>query len=223
MTNIFDRRLLAIAVAALALTALTSCLRGCNSRQPPIHLNPNMDSQPFYEPQAESRFFASGSTSQAPVPGTIARGELRDDDTFYSGRNFFGYVSNPQSNEGVVARGKDRFNIYCTPCHGTAGDGQGKLYERSGIKSANLHDERIRDMADGRIFSVITNGQGLMQGYIGSPFRPAIAGPSWPIYGSCKTHETRSLARAPGRSCGARPHLCSARAHASVPLSLVGA
>ena len=160
------RKYAAVAIAALALTTLTSCLRGCNSRRPPIHINPNMDAQPLYEPQAESRFFASGSTSQPPVPGTIARGEFRDSDTFYSGRNFFGYVSNPlESTEDVVARGRDRFKIFCTPCHGAAGDGHGKLYERSGIESANLLDERIRDMADGRIFSVITNGQGLMQGY----------------------------------------------------------
>ena len=160
------RKFTAVAIAALALTTLTSCLRGCNSRRPPIHLNPNMDDQPRYRPQAESRFFASGSTSQAPVSGTIARGELRDSDTFYSGRNFFGYVSNPlESSEEVLARGKDRFLIYCTPCHGAAGDGRGKLYERSGIESANLLDERIRDMPDGRIFYVVTNGQGLMQGY----------------------------------------------------------
>jgi len=159
-------RYLAIALGCIALATLTSCFRGCASRRPPIHLNPNMDDQPRYDPLAASPFFASGSVSQAPVPGTIARGELREDDAFYSGRNFFGYGSNPLDvTADVVERGRDRFEIYCTPCHGFAADGHGKLYERSGIESANLKDERIRQMPDGRIFQVITNGQGLMQGY----------------------------------------------------------
>jgi mono/diheme cytochrome c family protein len=155
---------LAIALASLLL--LTSCFRGCASRLSPIHLNPNMDSQPSYEPLSESGFFRTGSTSQAPVDGTIARGELRDSDAFYTGRGFFGFASNPlEASEDVVARGRDRFEIYCTPCHGRSGDGRGKLYERSGVESANLRDERIRQMPDGRIFGVVTNGEGLMQGY----------------------------------------------------------
>lgn len=157
-------------LAVVSLSLLTSCFRGCASRWPPIHLNPNMDRQPSYQPLAESDFFASGSTSQAPVSGTIARGELRENDSFYTGRGFFSYVSNPlevtpEAIEDVVARGRDRFEIYCTPCHGSAGDGHGKLYERTGVASADLHEDRIREMPDGRIFDVITNGQGLMQGY----------------------------------------------------------
>ena len=159
-------RLTSLAVAALALVSLTSCVRGCASRRPPIHLNPNMDDQPRYDPLAASPFFASGSASQKPVSGTIARGELRDDDVFYSGRNFFGYASIPLDvTPELVARGRDRFAIYCTPCHGESGDGHGKLYERTGVEAANLHDERIRQMPDGQIFNVITNGQGLMRGY----------------------------------------------------------
>lgn len=153
-------------LAVLSLSLLTSCFRGCASRWAPIHLNPNMDQQPSYRPLAESGFFASGSTSQPPVSGTIARGELREDDSFYTGRGFFGYTSNPlEVTEDVVARGRDRFEIYCTPCHGSAGDGHGKLYERTGVASADLADDRIRQMPDGRLFDVITHGQGLMQGY----------------------------------------------------------
>jgi len=155
-----------LALALVSLVLSTSCVRGCASRRPPIHLNPNMDSQPRYRPLAESGFFASGGTSQLPVPGTIARGELRESDTFYSGRNFFGYVANPLDvTEEILARGKDRFEIFCTPCHGAAGDGRGALYRRSGVESANLFDERIVEMADGRLFEIATNGQGLMQGY----------------------------------------------------------
>jgi mono/diheme cytochrome c family protein len=141
--------------------------RGCPSREPPIHLNPNMDDQPKYRPQAPSLFFASGSTSQAPIGATIARGELREDSALFSGRSPFGsFVSNPVSvDSALVARGRERFDIYCRPCHGDVGDGRGALYRHSKIEARNLHDARVKQMPDGQIFDVITNGVGLMQGY----------------------------------------------------------
>ena len=139
---------------------------GSSSTFGTIKAIPWQSSRERYRPLAESGFFATGGTSQLPVPGTIARGELRESLTFYSGRNFFGYVANPLDvTEEVLARGKDRFEIFCTPCHGAAGDGRGALYQRSGVESANLLDERIVEMADGRLFEIATNGQGLMQGY----------------------------------------------------------
>lgn len=141
--------------------------RGCASRRPPIHLNPNMDDQPKYRPQAESRFFESGSTSQVPVPGTIARGQLHEDPVLYTGKSLFGsFLSNPLPMDAdLVARGQERFGIYCRPCHGELGDGRGALYRRSKLETRNLHEDRIKQMPDGGIFDVITNGRGLMQGY----------------------------------------------------------
>jgi len=158
----------ALVLAVLPLLALAGCARGCASRRPPIHLNPNMDRQPKYRPLAESAFFGTGSTSQIPPEGAIAQGELPEDESFSTGRSFFGgYIINSPLGTApdVVARGRDRFAIYCVPCHGTAADGRGKLYQRSGVESKNLLDERIRAMPDGRIFEVATDGQGLMQGY----------------------------------------------------------
>lgn len=162
------RRIVGVVLAGTILVLLVAAAsRGWPSRQPPIHLNPNMDDQPKYRPQASSLFFASGSTSQAPIGATIARGELRDDSAFFSGRSAFGsFVSNPlRVDSALVARGQERFDIYCRPCHGEAGDGRGALYRRSKIEARNLHDDRIKQMADGQIFDVVTNGVGLMQGY----------------------------------------------------------
>lgn len=168
MTSRWTWRRLGVLVAGAAVFVLSvSVARGCPFRQPPIHLNPNMDDQMKYRPQASSEFFASGATSQLPVPSTIARGELREDTGYYAGRSLFGsFVSNPlPADAAVIARGRERFGIYCTPCHGALGNGRGPLYERSKLESRDLHEDRVREMPDGRLFDVITNGSGLMPGY----------------------------------------------------------
>lgn len=182
----------ALAGLIVGLT-VTVGVRGCSSRQPPIHVNPNMDDQPKYRSQAPSVFFASGSTSQAPVGGTIARGELREDAAFFGGQSAFGsFVSNPLPEDAaVVGRGRERFDIYCRPCHGELGDGRGPLYRRSKIESRNLHDDSVKRMPDGRIFAVITNGSGLMQGY-GFPI-PAVD--RWAIVAYVRELQRQGLRR----------------------------
>lgn len=160
-------KILALALSA-ALLPLGGCLRGCTSSRPPIHLNPNMDDQPKYLPQAESHFFYDGTTLQSPVPGTVARGELSETEEFLTGRSPWGfYVSSipVQVTEELLARGKERYQIYCTPCHGGSGDGRGPVYERTGLQAADLRQERIRQLPDGQIYYVISNGFGLMPGY----------------------------------------------------------
>jgi mono/diheme cytochrome c family protein len=154
-------------VSALSLLLLAMGCRGSTSRRPPIHLNPNMDDQPRYEAQEASAFFYNGSASQAPVPGTIARGDLQEDQAFFTGRSpAGGYIENPlQSNEARLERGEERYRIYCSPCHSTTGNGRGTVYERSGLESADLRESRVRELPDGEIFEVISEGRGLMQGY----------------------------------------------------------
>ncbi|MDA2926476.1 cytochrome c [Acidobacteria bacterium AH-259-G07] len=150
-----------------ALLLLASC-RGWPSERPPVHLNPNMDKQPKYLPQAQSRFFYTGAAMQVPVPGTVARGELRENEEFYTGKSFWGFFVPKipmEVNEGLISRGRERYQIYCTPCHGERGDGHGMLSERAGVRTANLLEERIREMPDGRIYYVISNGVGLMPSY----------------------------------------------------------
>ncbi len=127
-----------------------------------------MDSQPKYRAQAASDFFYDGATMRPPVAGTVARGELFEDTAFYTGLDEGGahVAANPLAvDEALIERGKERFDIYCAVCHDARGTGKGVLWERAQIASANLHDERLRNLPDGQMFDVITNGLGLMSGY----------------------------------------------------------
>jgi mono/diheme cytochrome c family protein len=154
--------------AAALLASTTGCLRGCPSTRPPIHPNPSMDDQPKVLAQTASDFFYDGAAMRKPVPGTIARGELRDDPVFFEGKDAAGAFvakSPVAASADVVERGRQRFTIYCQPCHDARGDGHGILFQRGKIPTATLHDPRIVAYADGQLFDVITNGVGLMSGY----------------------------------------------------------
>jgi mono/diheme cytochrome c family protein len=158
-------------LAALALTSvfvLTGCARGCTSSRPPIHLNPSMDDQPKVRTQTASTFFFNGSSMREPVPGTIPIGGLKEDTAFFTGKGEDGQfvASIPQSvDDAVVGRGRERYGIYCQPCHDARGDGRGILFQRGNVPTATFHQEKILKYADGQIFDVITNGQGLMPSY----------------------------------------------------------
>lgn len=159
---------LKLLVLACCLIGASGCLRGSKSGRPPIHPNPNMDRQPKYMAQAESDFFYDGAAMRPPVAGAVARGELFEDPVFHTGMNAAGeFVDvNPLAVDGtVLARGEERYNIYCQPCHGGRGNGKGVLWERAQIEAADLREERLREQSDGQMFDVITNGLGLMSGY----------------------------------------------------------
>jgi mono/diheme cytochrome c family protein len=162
-------RVLRILALALSGVGLVGCVRGCPSSRPPIHVNPNMDIQPRYETQGESAFFYDGGAMRAPVPGTVARGQLVLDLAAHTGRDGAGEflaVSPKTVDEALLARGADRFGIYCSPCHGKRGTGDGVLTERGAVPVPAFTEERVRLLSDGRIFDVITHGNGgLMSGY----------------------------------------------------------
>jgi mono/diheme cytochrome c family protein len=160
--------LLAVFACGLALTTLQGCMRGCTSSEPPIHINPSMFNQPKYKAYASSGFFYDGKAMRAPVPGTIARGHLPGDAAIDEGKNPDGspVTTSPIAvDEALLARGQDRFDIYCRPCHDERGEGKGVLFQRAKVPTANLHDKRIRELPDGALFDTITNGKGLMPGY----------------------------------------------------------
>jgi len=153
---------------ALVLLALSGCARGCTSSRPPIHLNRNMYTQPRYEPQAASAFFYNGAEMRPPVPGTVARGELRDHGPYWTGKEaggaFVTTVPLP-AGDAVGERGKQRFEIYCAACHDKGGDGKGILFERGKVPTPSFHTDKLLQMPDGQIFDIITNGTGLMPAY----------------------------------------------------------
>jgi len=169
-------RALQLTVLALVALTLTGCMRGCSSPRPPIHFNPNMDYQPRIDAQSESGFFYDGQAMRQPIPGTVARGELRTEPpSYYTGRDetdAFIVTSPVVATDDVMARGLRQYTIYCQPCHEKRGTGKGILFEYGKVPTATFHDERLLQMPDGEIFNVITDGKGLMQGY-GYPLVPS--------------------------------------------------
>ena len=144
-----------LAVALVALAGVTAC------RQ-------DMQDQPKYEPLEASRFFADGQASRPVVEDTVARGQLRLDPQREAGRIGDGLADRfpaPVS-RAVLDRGEERYEIYCTPCHGRAGDGLGIVAQR-GFKRqpATFHTDRLRQAPPGHFFDVMTNGFGAMQDY----------------------------------------------------------
>lgn len=155
-------------LVGIFLLILSGCARERPSERTPIHLNPNMDNQEKYQPQEPSEFYADGAAQRVPVPGTIARGYLRDDDAFYRGLNSRGELLEKAPVEvdiHFLERGRDRFDIFCSPCHSRVGDGHGILVQRGYPPPPSFHEQRIKDVSDGHIFNVITNGLRNMPSY----------------------------------------------------------
>lgn len=173
-----------LAFAAL-LVAVVSILglRGSLSHRPPLEVFPDMDRQPKYKPQAESRFFADGRTDR-PVPaGVVARGRTTmadpaflpaDDHLFRGYRGVLrgaetewlrGFPTAVAIDRVLLERGREQYTIFCAPCHGALGDGNGitKLYGMGATPT--YHDDRIRQMSEGEIFNTITNGKNTMLAY----------------------------------------------------------
>ena len=189
-------------LALTSVVALSGCARGCTSSRPPIHLNPSMDDQPKVRPQTASRFFSDGASMRQPVPGTVPIGGLEEDAAFFTGKDADGqFVATiPVTvDDAVIERGRQRYVIYCQPCHDSRGDGKGILFQRGNVPTASFHQEKILNYADGEIFDVITNGRGLMSAYRW-PIRPA---DRWAIVAYVRVLERERLAQATSASAGA--------------------
>lgn len=157
-----------IAIIMIIPIFLLGCVRGRPKQKTPIHIIPDMDSQKKYKPQSESRYFEDGLAMRAPVPGTVAQGNQKEDINYYFGRDDAGeYIS--QSPVPItlanLQRGRERYNIYCAPCHSQTGDGQGILIKKGYLPPPDFHQDRIRDFKDGYIYEVISNGVRNMPSY----------------------------------------------------------
>ena len=129
----------------------------------------DMHVQPRYNPYDPSGFFADGQSARVPIAGTFPRGEMVSGpfELLNTGRSN-GALSEAfpfPITRAVLERGRERFNIYCTPCHGLSGDGDGMIVERGFRHPVSFHDDRLRTMPVGHFFDVITNGIGAMYPY----------------------------------------------------------
>lgn len=150
-TDLKAGRWLAVALGALLLA-------GCA----------DMKDQPRYEALEHSDFFADGSSARHPVEGTIARGTLRHDDAMYKGMDDEGnFVTTiPVAvDEARLERGRERYDIFCSPCHDQTGSGYGMIVRRGYKQPTSFHDARLKGMPHGYYYDVITNGFGDMSSY----------------------------------------------------------
>ncbi len=196
MPKWFMASILILITLALLPFAVIARMRAINSREPRIHYIQDMDNQPKFRAQAPSwsrirddadktkeYLFVDERAMRPQVPGTVARGELNEDDHYYRGVVGEGWATTfPQQvtvDMDLLHRGHERFNIYCTPCHGYAGYGDGMVSVRAiqlvdagtnargttWVAPKNMHEELIRDQPIGQTFNTITNGVRNMAGY----------------------------------------------------------
>lgn len=167
--------MIVLTVAGAVPLALAAKARFTKSPNPRIHLIGDMDWQPKYRPQRSNPFFADTRAHREDVVGTVAVDELREDDHFYRGKLGDAYAttfpSQVSANQAVIQRGQERFGIYCTPCHGLAGDGDGMISRRAEelaatgrgkgmawVPPTNLNQDYLRAQPVGQLFESITQG-----------------------------------------------------------------
>jgi mono/diheme cytochrome c family protein len=127
----------------------------------------DMHNQPKFIPLRENAFYPDGRSARAPMEGTIARGQLEDDPLLYTGK-----VNGQEADqlpftirEQDLARGRERYNIYCSPCHSQLGDGNGMIVQRGFKRPPSYFEARLLKAPVGHFFNVMTNGWGSMADY----------------------------------------------------------
>mgnify|MGYP001209318891 CR=1 FL=1 len=167
--------LLFVVVAAVSVLGF----RGSESTKPPLQIFPDMDQQPKYKAQAASAFFADGRADRPAPAGVVAYGRsyarkddkfLAADDHLYRGRSSdgsfaAGFPASVAIDAKLLERGQGQFTIYCAPCHGALGDGNGITKQYGMGATPTFHDDRIRQMPEGEIFNTITHGKNTMMSY----------------------------------------------------------
>jgi len=149
------RREWGISLLLLALLATGGCTQ-------------DMKNQAKERPLRESRFYLDGASSRPLPAGTVPRGFLHADDVYYKGigpDGTFVKTIPAKVDEALLLRGRQRFEIYCTPCHGRLGNGRGMVVRRGFKQPPSYHIDRLRGMPPGYFFDVMTNGFGQMSSY----------------------------------------------------------
>src|SRR5262245_21123752 len=135
--------------------SLAAVMGGCRQK---------MADQPAYRPLQHSDFWGDGRSARDPVPGTVARGQLREDEATFTGKRgdaFVNVVPVPV-NRALLDRGRERYDIFCAPCHDRLGFGSGMVVRRGFPRPPSLHIDRLREAAPGYLYDVITRGFGRM-------------------------------------------------------------
>lgn len=173
--------LISVALSWVPL-ALVAKARGTHSRETRIHIIQDMDNQYKFKPQKVNPLFADGRAERPPVDGTVARGELRDDDHYDRGITNGAWATEfpPQItvNQALLERGRERYGIYCAACHGYSGYGNGMVQQRvseigpkepdsvsTWVQPSSLHVEPQLSRPVGHIYNTITNGIRTMNAY----------------------------------------------------------
>jgi mono/diheme cytochrome c family protein len=169
---------LGIITVLLALLPLFWIARGrvTQSPLPRMHVVPDMDNAISYKRQEANPLFADGRAMRAPVEGTVARGRLMDDEHYYTGIVDNTWASSfPEAvtlDRAFLDRGRERYEIYCTPCHGVSGYGNGPVARRADallqatwVPPSSMHDDLVRSRTPGHLFNSITQGVRTMPAY----------------------------------------------------------
>jgi len=164
---------LLIPLLALAPFLMFVTARHSTSTEPRFHVVPDMDWQPYFKGQAANPLFADGRAMRMPVEGTVARGELGANEHLEFGLDDGDYATTfpMKVDEALMNRGQERFAIYCSPCHGMSGDGDGMVTKRAQQKGygwvppSNLHAESVTKQPVGQLFESISNGVRNIPGY----------------------------------------------------------
>ena len=147
-----------LSIRVLGVVAVAVALAGCRQ---------DMHDAPSYDPLQATTFFANGAASRMLVANTVPRGLLREDTHLNEGK-VDGQLATtfpmPVTAE-VMARGQERFNVFCSPCHGRTGSGNGMVVQRGFRAPPSYHEDRLRNAPVGYFFDVMTNGFGAMQDY----------------------------------------------------------
>ncbi|MEN9579873.1 MAG: hypothetical protein RJA70_2882 [Pseudomonadota bacterium] len=168
--------ILIIAALALVPFGLFASARSSTSGDLPFHLVHNMDFQEKYKPQKKSDFFADHRTSRGDVEGTIAVGALRHDSHFFAGRVGDAWAltlpDRVVADAATMARGQEKFGVYCAPCHGATGAGDGMVHRRAfalkegtWVKPTNISDRSVAIQPIGQLFNAVTHGIRQMPAY----------------------------------------------------------
>ncbi len=170
-----------IILLAMIPPALIAQLRAVNSKSPRVHLILDMDNQPKFRAQHANPLFVDGRAMRIQVEDTVARGGLQEDDRYYLGVRQDAWATDfpPQVSVdmALLERGRERFDIYCLPCHGVAGYGDGIVNKRAmelmnlgtngttWVQPKSIHDADVREQPLGQIYNSITNGVRTMPAY----------------------------------------------------------